>query len=196
MRFWGRTSLTVSPSEPAARDRGHLGPILVVDDDALFRQVISTILDRAGYETVEAATGEAALDAAKRDRPEAVVLDVQLPGISGYEVCQKLDAHGDRPPVLFVSGARIESFDRVAGLLVGGDDYLLKPVAADELLARLHALIRRARRSAPPTLTDGERDVVRLLRQGIGAGEVAAQLGETTAAVRDRLDSVLSKLGV
>jgi DNA-binding response OmpR family regulator len=98
--------------------------------------------------------------------------------------------------VLFVSGARIESFDRVAGLLVGGDDYLLKPFAADELLARLHALIRRARRSALPTLTDEERDVVRLLRQGLGAGEVAARLGETTAAVRERVDSVLTKLGV
>ena len=155
-----------------------------------------TILTRAGYDTVEAATGEAALDAAKRDRPEAVVLDIQLPGISGYEVCQKLDAHGDRPPVLFVSGARIESFDRVAGLLIGGDDYLLKPFAADELLARLHALIRRARRSTLPTLTDEERDVVRLLRQGFGAGEVAARLGETTAAVRERVYSVLTKLGV
>jgi DNA-binding response OmpR family regulator len=162
----------------------------------MFRQVVATILTRAGYDIIEAATGEAAVDAARRDRPEAVVLDVQLPGISGYEVCQKLDAHGDRPPVLFVSGARIESFDRVAGLLVGGDDYLLKPFAADELLARLHALIRRARRSAPPALTAGERDVVRLLRQGIGVGEVAARLGESTTAVRDQLDSVLSKLGV
>jgi two-component system OmpR family response regulator len=184
------------PREPAASDRGHLGPILVVEDDPPFREVVVTILTRAGYDTVEAATGEAALDAAKRDRPEAVVLDIQLPGISGYEVCQKLDAHGDRPPVLFVSGARIESFDRVAGLLIGGDDYLLKPFAADELLARLHALIRRARRSTLPTLTDEERDVVRLLRQGFGAGEVAARLGETTAAVRERVYSVLTKLGV
>ena len=182
--------------ESAASDRGHLGRILVVEDDAPFREFVVTILTRAGYDTVEAATGEAALDAANCDRPEAVVLDVQLPGISGYEVCQKLDAHGDRPPVLFVSGARIESFDRVAGLLVGGDDYLPKPFAADELLARLHALIRRARRSASPPLTDGERDVVRLLRQGLGAREVAARLGETTAAVHERVDSVLRKLGV
>ena len=114
-----------------------------------------TILTRAGYATLEAATGEAALEAAELNRPEAVVLDVQLPGISGYEVCRKLDEHGDRPPVLFVSGARIESFDRVAGLLVGGDDYLVKPFAPDELLARLHALIRRARRAAPPAPEEG-----------------------------------------
>jgi DNA-binding response OmpR family regulator len=186
----------VLPADSAVRERGRLRPILVVDDDALFREMVVTILTRAGYATVEAATGESALEAAELNRPEAVVLDVQLPGISGYEVCRKLDAEGDRPPVLFVSGARIESFDRVAGLLVGGDDYLLKPFAPDELLARLHALIRRARRAAPPALTDEERDVVRLLRRGVGAGEVANHLGKTTTAVRDRVDSVLRKLGV
>jgi DNA-binding response OmpR family regulator len=178
------------------RDRARVGPVLVVDDDDLFRELVATILKRAGYRTVEAATGEEALDLAERERPELVVLDVHLPGISGHEVCQTLRAGEDGPPVLFVSGERMEAYDRVAGLLVGGDDYLVKPFAPDELLARMRALIRRARETTPPGLTSDERNLVRFLRQGLGAGEVAQRLGETSNTVRDRIDDVLRKLGV
>ena len=197
----GTTQGAVRPVDSAARNRGGSAPgrsrlILVVDDDALFRELVVTILTRAGYETVEAPTGEEALEAAERQPPDAVVLDVQLPGISGYEVCRKLDLGGVRPPVLFVSGARIEAFDRVAGLLVGGDDYLVKPFAPDELLARLHALIRRGNTPTPARLSEQERDLVGLLRQGLGAGEVADRFGETEIVVRNRVDSVLRKLGV
>jgi DNA-binding response OmpR family regulator len=98
--------------------------------------------------------------------------------------------------VLFVSGERIESYDRVAGLLVGGDDYLVKPFAPDELLARVHALIRRARETAAAGLTSDERNLVLFVRQGLGVGEIAERLGETRAAVRDRVDRVFTKLGV
>ena len=178
------------------RDRAGLGPILVVDDDALFRELVTTILKRAGYRAVEATTGEEAVDAAERERPEVVVLDVHLPGISGHEVCQKLRAGEDGPPVLFVSGERIEAYDRVAGLLIGGDDYLVKPFAPDELLARVHALIRRARVATAARLTSDERNLVRLLRQGLGAEEIAQRLGETPNTVRDRVDDVFTKLGV
>lgn len=181
---------------PAARNRARFRPILIVDDDAHFREVVVTILRRAGYQTLEAATGEEALELAERGRPEVVVLDVHLPGISGHEVCLKLGDVGERPPVLFVSGERIEAYDRVAGLLVGGDDYLVKPFAPDELLARVHALIRRARETRRPALTRDERDLVRLLRQGLGAGEVAQRLGEPETAVRDRVDDFLTKLGL
>jgi DNA-binding response OmpR family regulator len=177
-------------------DRARFGPILVVDDDALFRELVTTILKRAGYRAVEAATGEEALDSAEREPPEVVVLDVHLPGVSGHEVCQKLRTGQDGPPVLFVSGERIEAYDRVAGLLIGGDDYLVKPFAPDELLARVYALIRRAREAAPAPLTSDERNLVRLLRQGLGAGEVAQRLGETPTTARDRVDELLSKLGV
>ena len=180
----------------AARNRACSSPILVVDDDPLFRELVVTILTRAGYRTVEAGTGEEGLELAARERPEVVILDVHLPGISGHEVCVKLGLRGERPPVLFVSGERIEAYDRVAGLLVGGDDYLVKPFAPDELLARLHAIIRRARERPRPALTRVERDLVRLLRQGIGAREVAERLGEAEPAVRDRVDRVLTKLGV
>jgi DNA-binding response OmpR family regulator len=181
---------------PVRLDRARLGPILVVDDDALFRELVSTILRRAGYRAVEVATGEEALDAAEREPPEVVVLDVHLPGLSGHEVCRKLRTGHDGPPVLFVSGERIEAYDRVAGLLVGGDDYLVKPFAPDELLARVRALIRRTREATPAGLTSNERNLVRLLREGLGAGEIAERLGETPIAVRDRVDGILTKLGV
>jgi len=177
-------------------DRAGLGPVLIVDDDALFRALVTTILKRAGYRAVEAATGEEALDIAERERPEVVVLDIRLPGISGHEVCHKLRAGRTGPPVLFVSGERMEAYDRVAGLLVGGDDYLVKPFAPDELLARVHALIRRAREAGPAGLTKEERSLVMLIRQGLGAGEVARRVGEPASTVRNRVDDLLRKLGV
>jgi two-component system OmpR family response regulator len=180
---------------PVARE-ARFRPILVVDDDPLFRELVVTTLARAGYQTLEAATGEDALDLAGRRRPEVVVLDIHLPGISGHEVCRKLGNGGERPPVLFVSGERIEAHDRVAGLLVGGDDYLVKPFVPGELLARVHALIRRARETPCPALTSDERDLVALLREGVGAGEVAERLGEPETTVRTRVDDFLTKLGL
>jgi DNA-binding response OmpR family regulator len=176
--------------------RGSPDPILVVDDDALFREFVATILKRAGYYPVEAATGEEALEVAQRQRPRLVVLDVHLPGISGHEVCQKLRATDDIPHVLFVSGERVEPYDRVAGLLVGGDDYLVKPFAPDELLARVHAMIRRAGERAPADLTSEERELVELMRDGAGSGEIAERLGETPNTVRKRLAELFRKLGV
>ena len=181
---------------PAAPEGAPFDRILVVDDDPLFREVTSTILRRAGYRTIEASTGEEALALAERERPAVVVLDVHLPGISGHEVCIELGRAGERPPVLFVSGERIEACDRVAGLLVGGDDYLVKPFAPDELLARVRALIRRLNDRRSPQLTTDERELVRLLRDGVGASEVAQHLGEGERAVRERLGRVLTKFGI
>jgi DNA-binding response OmpR family regulator len=169
--------------------------VLVVDDDGLLRELVITILRRAGYQTSEAATGEEALELAKRERPDVVVLDVHLPGLSGHEVCVKLRGAREQPRVLFVSGERVEPYDRVAGLLVGGDDYLVKPFAPDELLARVHALVRRGREARRPALTRDERDLARLLHDGVGAREVARRLGEPEPIVQDRMDNLLSKLG-
>jgi DNA-binding response OmpR family regulator len=117
-----------------AHAEGATAKVLVVDDDAAFRELVGGILGRAGYRVTEAASGEDALETARRDNPDVVLLDVRLPGLSGHEVCRKLRSELDETlPVLFVSGERVESFDRVAGFLVGGDDYLVKPFAADEL---------------------------------------------------------------
>ena len=192
----GKTAETPVTTPATTGGRERVGPVLVVDDDDLFRDLVTTILVRAGYRAVGAATGEEALDVAERERAEVVVLDIRLPGISGHEVCQKLRAGDEGPPVLFVSGERMEAYDRVAGLLVGGDDYLVKPFAPDELLARVHALIRRAHGATPADLTSDERNLVGLLRRGLGTGEIAQLLRETPNTVHDRVDTLFRKLGV
>ena len=97
--------------------------VLVVDDDGVCRELVTTLLGRAGFSTVDAANGEEAMAAARRHLPKLVLLDVCLPGVSGYEICRRLrDEFGDRLGIVFLSGARTEGFDRAAGLLVGDDD--------------------------------------------------------------------------
>ena len=118
--------------------------VLVVDDDAPFRAYVCALLEEHGYAAVPVSSGSDALAHLAGYPPTAVVLDVNMPGLSGYEVCRAIrDDLGLRLPILFVSGERTESFDRVAGLTIGADDYLVKPFAADELLARLRSLLRR-----------------------------------------------------
>src|SRR3982750_2788268 len=102
--------------------------ILVVDDDADFREICTRIVRQAGYAPREAASGEDALELARREPPDVVLLDVWLRGqLTGHEVCRALKAEiSPAPAVIFISGARVESFDRAGGLLVGADDYLVK----------------------------------------------------------------------
>lgn len=116
--------------------------ILVVDDEPAVRSSLERALRIDGYEVALAADGQQALDALSGDAPDAVVLDLAMPEIGGLEVCRRLRAAGDRTPVLMLT-ARDEVDDRVAGLEAGADDYLAKPFALPELLARLKALLRR-----------------------------------------------------
>jgi DNA-binding response OmpR family regulator len=175
-----------------------LGPILVVDDDPHFRALVTSVLEDAGYRTVEAATGEEALEAASKEEPAAVVLDVFLPGLTGHEVCRKLrERLATSPPILFVSGERTKSFDRVGGLLVGGDDYLVKPFPPDELLARVRSLIRRSQvRPAHPPLTDRETEILQLLAEGLEQEEVADRLDVSLYSVRAELREIVNKVSV
>ena len=104
------------------------GAILIVDSDRGFRASLSRLLVRAGFRTREAATGVEALEVARRERPGLVLLEVELPDLNGYEVCRELrDEYGEALPIVFVSALRTEPLDRSAGLLIGGDDYMLKP---------------------------------------------------------------------
>jgi len=116
--------------------------VLVVDDEPAVREAIEEVLDVEGYEVGVAADAEAALAALESERPDALVLDLMLPRASGIDLCRRLRASGDRTPVLMLT-ARAEVGDRVTGLDAGADDYLVKPFALEELLARLRALLRR-----------------------------------------------------
>jgi two-component system response regulator MprA len=117
--------------------------ILVVDDEPAVREAVERALRLEGHDVLLAADGLEALDALGGRPADAVVLDVLMPRIDGLELCRRLRGRGDRTPVLMLT-ARDAVSDRVAGLDAGADDYLVKPFALEELLARLRALLRRA----------------------------------------------------
>jgi DNA-binding NarL/FixJ family response regulator len=134
-----------------------IGQILVVDDDPRCRALVA------------------------EEAPALVVLDVNLPSVSGYEVCRRLrDRNGTGLPIVFLSGERVESFDRVAGLLIGADDYVVKPFAPDELVARVQRLLGRLHAPAQPRglshLTKRELEVLGLLAEGKSQPELADSL--------------------
>lgn len=116
--------------------------ILVVDDDRAVRDSLRRSLAFNGYQVELAEDGQAALDAMLKQRPDAMVLDVMMPRVDGLEVCRRLRSAGDALPILVLT-ARDAVSDRVSGLDAGADDYLPKPFALEELLARLRALLRR-----------------------------------------------------
>jgi len=117
--------------------------LLVAEDDEQVRRSVERALRLEGYDVITAGDGDEALRAVERYRPSAVVLDVMMPGADGLDVCRTMRASGDRTPVLMLT-ARAAVADRVAGLDAGADDYLVKPFALEELLARLRALLRRS----------------------------------------------------
>ncbi len=129
-------------------DGGAPARVLVVDDDRAIRESLARALELDGYVVELAADGAAALGAIRERRPDVAVLDVMMPNIDGLTVVRVLRAERDRLPVLMLT-ARTETSDRVAGLDAGADDYLPKPFELDELLARLRALLRRARPDTP-----------------------------------------------
>jgi two-component system OmpR family response regulator len=117
--------------------------LLLVDDEDNLRSMLEAALRHNGFDVSSAATGREALDAASSERPDLIVLDVMLPDLDGFEVCRRLRTDGSRTPVLFLT-ARDATEDKVRGLTLGGDDYLVKPFSLDELVARVHAVLRRA----------------------------------------------------
>jgi two-component system OmpR family response regulator len=121
--------------------------ILVADDDPHIREVICFALRRAGMETAEAATGAEALASAEAHPPALVVLDIGMPEMDGLEVCRTLRRTSD-VPILFLS-ARDEEIDRVVGLEIGADDYVVKPFSPRELVARVNAILKRLRPRPP-----------------------------------------------
>jgi DNA-binding NarL/FixJ family response regulator len=183
--------------------------VLVVDDDSACRELMASLLESARYRTRTASSGEDALALARSERPRLVLLDVHLPGLSGYEVCHQLkEEFGDDVQVALISGERRETFDRVAGLLIGADDYITKPFAPDELIGRVRRLVARAAAAgtgpAPDQalarpqfdLTRRELQVLRLLANGLDQREIARELSISPKTVSTHIQNLLAKLGV
>jgi two-component system alkaline phosphatase synthesis response regulator PhoP len=123
--------------------------ILIIDDDRVLRQTLAAALEAERYEVGEAADGREGLNKALQGSYDLVVLDVVMPALGGLEVCRKLREAGRQIPVIIMSGQKKKEMDKVLGLELGGDDYLVKPFGTDELVARVHAVLRRSRPEVP-----------------------------------------------
>ncbi len=126
--------------------------VLLVDDEANLRHALGYALRQEGYEVVAAADGETALGLFRTAKPDAVILDVMLPGLDGLEVARRLRRDSDVPIVMLT--ARDQEIDRIVALEIGADDHIGKPFSTRELIARLRALLRRSQRPAPATGDD------------------------------------------
>ena len=117
--------------------------ILIAEDDANTRQALHEVMDREGFEVVEAANGREALALFQSARPDIICLDVMMPGMDGYEVCRRIRQQDEKVPVLFLT-AKAEEIEKVLGLELGADDYMTKPFGVKEVLARIRAILRRS----------------------------------------------------
>ena len=178
---------------PGPSDREH---VLFVDPDRDLCKQLSEFLETAGYRVTAAYDGRAGVRSARSGRPDSAVVEVVLPDLSGYEVCRELrEEFGPGFPIVLVSGERAESCDRVAGLLIGADDYLVKPLALDELLIRIRCLLGRRRANGRTGLTPREHEVLSLLAEGLDQREIALRLVISPKTVATHIDHILAKLG-
>lgn len=124
--------------------------VLVAEDDANIRAGLVEVLRREGYDTLEARDGEAALNLFMRERPDFVCLDIMMPKVDGYEVCRRIRRESPNIPVIFIS-AKSEEIDRVVGLELGADDFIVKPFGVREVVARIRAVTRRCLAANSPS---------------------------------------------
>src|SRR3954452_21120945 len=159
------------------------GSVLVVDDEPTIGEVVSKYLERAGYETRLAADGYEAIEAVAQRRPDLIVLDLMLPGIDGLEVRRRVR---DRSTAIILLTAKGEESDRVIGLRLGADDYVVKPFSPAELVARVDAVLRRVDTvpERAPTLRFGDLEVDPGARQARRDGEAGAPGGPAPGAHR------------
>jgi DNA-binding NarL/FixJ family response regulator len=175
------------------------GTVLIADENGTSREELVGLFEAAGYEVLSVSSGEEALRVADEVELSIVLLEIPLGNLSGYEVCRTLREQTTELPIVFVSGSRTESYDRVAGLLVGADDYVVKPYAPDELLTRVRNLARRSQNSSQPAsskLTKREHEVLQLLADGLRPEEIAERLFITRRTVGTHIENILRKLGV
>jgi DNA-binding response OmpR family regulator len=123
--------------------------ILVVEDDKAFRETLIMALESENYNVLAAADGEEGYRKATEENVDLIVLDYVLPKMNGFEVCKKLRMESNFTPIIFLTGEKKEELDRILGLELGADDYLLKPFGTRELLARINAVLRRVSQESP-----------------------------------------------
>lgn len=128
------------------------GPILIIEDDGNTASLVQTYLEREGFTTIRAEDGEQALRLARKQNPGFIILDIMLPKLDGWEVCRQLRTFSNVPVLMLT--AREEEIDRVTGLSLGADDYVVKPFSPRELVARVKAILRRVQ---PPGLEQNTR---------------------------------------
>ena len=174
--------------------------VLIADAEQSSRTLLAGVLRNAGYQTLEAETGDEGLELARATAPAAAILEIPLPGLSGYELCAALKVEfGSDMPVIFLTGTRTEPYDRVAGLLLGADDYVTKPYVAGELLVRLRNLLHR--RADPDAsrfarrLTKREHEVLGLMAEGLQHDEMGQRLFISPKTVATHVEHILHKLG-
>ncbi|MEM7285992.1 MAG: response regulator transcription factor [Actinomycetota bacterium] len=172
---------------------------MVVEDAPEFRQLLRNVFDTEGYGVLEARDGETALATIEREDPDVIVLDVMLPGMDGIEVCRQLRTFSDAYVIMLT--ARDDEVDKLVGLAVGADDYMTKPFSPKELVARVHVMMRRPRRTAetkpaPHRRTAGDLEIDVLSREvTVGGGEVNLTKIEfdLLAALTERPQMVFSR---
>jgi len=187
--------------------------ILVVEDTPAFAEALERNLTLEGHQVLLATRAVEALARVTHENPDLVVLDLGLPDKDGYYVLSEMRKRGNHAPVLILSARSLES-DKIEGFRLGADDYVTKPFSALELLARISALLRRARQTAPATpqasvrvledadlrerygLTERQISVTRLLAEGCTNAEIASRLGLSFYTARNHAEQVMLKLRV
>jgi DNA-binding NarL/FixJ family response regulator len=180
------------------------GRIVLCDVDAQARRAFARALVKAGYDAIEFSSGTAALEYAHAQRPDAVVIDLDAGDMFGYALCSELRLrYGTNLPIVFISADRTDPRDRVAGLLIGADEYLAKPVAGEELVLRIRRLLELAESASPQVesvlreeLTARELEVLSLLAAGLDEFAIAQRLVISTKTVATHIQRILPKLGV
>jgi len=150
--------------------------ILIIEDDKPMRTALKDVIEAEGYRALTAADGESGLQHAREEKPDLILLDIMMPKLDGYEVCAELRRLANPVPILMLT-AKGQVEDRVTGLDVGADDYLVKPFSTEELLARVRALLRRFQKQSKPPAKLKLGDVeVDLARQTVMRGKKAVHL--------------------
>jgi DNA-binding response OmpR family regulator len=162
------------------------GVALVIEDDEAISALVGAYLEQAGFDVVRECTGEGGLDAAGRQKPRVVVLDLGLPDFDGFELCRRLRGDADVP--ILILTARDEEADRIIGLELGADDYVTKPFSPRELVARVRAVLRRVE----PTLADAQ--LIELGDLRIDLRSRTVRIGETTVELRTLEFELLAEL--